>query len=104
MRTNLAVSNSLHESRLSLSVSGADTVSVSTVKSELGVIEEEETSVGEREHDVAEKLSLGSVVDLVGSESLLFGGWKGREDASRVSFKLDEQNEELRKDEPCRRQ
>jgi len=51
---------------------------VTSVESELGVVEEEETSVGEREHDVAEKLSLGSVVDLVGSESLLLSKKKIR--------------------------
>lgn len=55
---------------------------MTSVKSELGVVEEKETSVGEREHDVAEKLSLGSVVDLVGSESLLFEG-----NDSTVSFR-----------------
>jgi hypothetical protein len=95
-QTHLAVSDSLHEGRLSLSVSGADTVTVSSVKSELGVVEEKETSVGEREHDVAEELSLGSVVDLVGSESLL--------QSERAVKSADEQANLGRResvDEPC---
>lgn len=68
---DLAVSDGLEERRLSLSVSGADTVSVTSVELELSVVEQEETSVGERELDVAEELSLGTVVNLVGGKSVL---------------------------------
>lgn len=68
---DLAVADGFHERRLALSVAGANTVAVSTVKTELGVVEEEETSIGKREHDVAEELALGAVVNLVGGEALL---------------------------------
>jgi hypothetical protein len=51
------VSNSLHQGGFTSTVTGTDTVSPSSPQLQVGVVEQQQTTVGERELDITKDLS-----------------------------------------------